>query len=419
MAKMRNYLKFMLAAGLAFGLFFGIGSGITSFLKASNHTDIIPDEEEIVEKQEGKRTNILVLGVDARPGEDQARSDTMMLVSIDPKLNKVAVISIPRDTKARIKGSTNKIAAANFIGGPELAVTAVEELLDTKIDNYITVDFNGFKEIINTLGGVTVTVPQRMYKPSEDIDLNPGTQKLNGRQALALVRYREYTTGDIQRTAQQQEFIKALAAEVLKPATITKLPKLIKQTNQYVETDLGISTMLRIASWAPGFTADSVVTQTLPGYFYDELDSYGNLAQSYWIADSKQINNLIENLFAGKSIAVVTGSAAPVYIAPPVEEEKEEMTDDETDNEQQTEKIESGRDRKERSRDETVKGPERVQEEKEESGSVGTGIESDRELPEKDPDKSADQSVGRSDQGGAPEAVLPAGNINTGPEGYI
>jgi len=177
--------------------------------------------------------------------------------------------------------------------------------------------------------------------------------------------------------------------------------------------------MLRIASWAPGFTADSVVTQTLPGYFYDELDSYGNLAQSYWIADSKQINNLIENLFAGKSIAVVTGSAAPVYIAPPVEEEKEEMTDDETDNEQQTEKIESGRDRKERSRDETVKGPERVQEEKEESGSVGTGIESDRELPEKDPDKSADQSVGRSDQGGAPEAVLPAGNINTGPEGYI
>jgi LCP family protein required for cell wall assembly len=419
MAKMRNYLKFMLAAGLAFGLFFGIGSGITSFLKASNHTDIIPDEEEIVEKQEGKRTNILVLGVDARPGEDQSRSDTMMLVSIDPKLNKVAVISIPRDTKARIKGSTNKIAAANFIGGPELAVTAVEELLDTKIDNYITVDFNGFKEIINTLGGVTVTVPQRMYKPSEDIDLNPGTQKLNGRQALALVRYREYTTGDIQRTAQQQEFIKALAAEVLKPATITKLPKLIKQTNQYVETDLGISTMLRIASWAPGFTADSVVTQTLPGYFYDELDSYGNLAQSYWIADSKQINNLIENLFAGKSIAVVTGSAAPVYIAPPVEEEKEEMTDDETDNEQQTEKIESGRDRKERSRDETVKGPERVQEEKEESGSVGTGIESDRELPEKDPDKSADQSVGRSDQGGAPEAVLPAGNINTGPEGYI
>lgn len=420
MEKMRNYLKFMLAAGLAFGLFFGIGSGITSFLKASNHTDIITDEEEIVEKQEGNRTNILVLGVDARPGEDQSRSDTMMLVSIDPKINKVAVISIPRDTKAKIKGSTNKIAAANYFGGPELAVTAVEELLDTKIDNYITVDFNGFKEIINTLGGVTVTVPQRMYKPSEDIDLNPGTQKLNGRQALALVRYREYTTGDIQRTAQQQEFVKALATEVLKPATITKLPKLIKQTNQYVETDLGISAMLRIASWAPGFTGDSVVTQTLPGYFYDEVDSYGNLVQSYWIADSKQMKNLIENLFAGKSIAVVTGSAAPVYIAPPVEEEeKEEMTDDEKDSELQKEKIESGQKLQERSREETGKEPELVQEKKEESGSVGTRIESDRELAEKDPDKSADQSVAHSDQGGAPEAVLPAGNINTGPEGYI
>ena len=230
MEKLRNYLKFMLAAGLAFGLFFGIGCGVTSFFNASEPDEAVPVDQEVVAKQEGNRTNILVMGVDARPGEDRSRSDTMMLVSIDPKINKVAVISIPRDTKVKIKGSSNRIAAANFIGGPELAVTTVEELLEVKIDNYITADFNGFKEIIDTLGGVTITVPERMYKPSEDIDLNPGTQKLNGRQALGLVRYRDYVTGDIQRTAQQQEFIKALAAEVLKPATITKLPSWLNLT---------------------------------------------------------------------------------------------------------------------------------------------------------------------------------------------
>ena len=315
MEKLKAYFKFMVVAGLVFGLFFLIGSGLTNFFMSNtDQTEAAdPEEEEIVERQDGERTNILVLGVDARPGEDRSRSDTMMLVSIDPKLNKAAVISIPRDTKAKVPGSpTNKIATANFIGGPKLAVKTVENLLNLKIDHYVLVDFNGFKDIIDTLGGVTVTVPERMYKPSEDIDLKPGTRKLNGREALALVRYRDYQLGDIQRAAQQQEFIKALAAEILQPSTITKLPKLVKQLNAYVKTDLGLTAMLRMASWAPGFNADSVVTQTLPGYFYDEFDEYGNLTQSYWIADNNKTANLLDKLFDGQTIAVVSDSPQPV-----------------------------------------------------------------------------------------------------------
>lgn len=370
MKKMKPYLKFMLAAGLAFGIFFGIGCGLSGLFVSNDTNDPVSVDKDIVDQQEGERTNILLMGVDARPGEEHSRSDTMMLVSIDPKLNKVAVISIPRDTKAQIKGSpTNKIATANFIGGPELAVSTVEELLNTEIDNYITVDFNGFKDIIDTLGGVTITVPQRMYKPSEDIDLKAGTQKLNGKQALALVRYRDYLMGDIQRTAQQQEFIKALAAEVLKPSTITKLPKLIKQTDQYVQTDLGISAMLRMASWAPGFNADSIVTQTLPGYFYDEFDQNGNLTQSYWIADSSKINNLIENLFAGKNIAVVGESPVPVTS---FNKQQREETDDNL-----------------------------IEEE----------TEDDNELNYQ---RSTLPSVGHTNG-----ASYPSGNMNTGPDGYI
>jgi len=188
----------MICAGLIFGICFGIGSGLTSLIV--NHmaeADEQPQEveEEILERQDGERTNILVLGVDARPGETTSRSDTMILVSVDPKLNKAAVVSIPRDTKVTIKGATEKICAANALGGPQLAVSTVEDLMGIDIDYWVEMDFNGFKKIVDTLGGVTITVPQRMYKPSEGIDLQPGTKKLNGSEALAFVRFRDYNMG--------------------------------------------------------------------------------------------------------------------------------------------------------------------------------------------------------------------------------
>lgn len=309
MSKAITYLKLMLISGLVFGLFFGIGAGITSIFTQTEEPVIAePNEEEEWIEQDGDRTNILVLGVDARPGETKSRSDTMMLVSIDPKLDKAAIISIPRDTRVDMPGSGfDKICAANVVGGPDYAVKAVENLMRVKIDYYVEMDFNGFKDVIDTLGGVTIDVPHKMYKPSEDIDLKPGKQKLNGRDALAFVRYRDYVNGDIDRTAMQQTFMKALADEVLQAKTITKLPKLVKQANQYVTTNMGITDMLRIVSWAPGFNSESVITQTLPGSFYDVRDEHGTLINSYWVADKSSLNGLIDNLMEGKTIAVVQG----------------------------------------------------------------------------------------------------------------
>jgi LCP family protein required for cell wall assembly len=310
MAKTKSYLKYVFIAGLIFGVFFGIGSGLSHILYADRDADPAVEEEETANKpKDGKRTKILVLGVDARSGETNSRSDTMILVTIDPQLDKAAIVSIPRDTRVQLKGgAVDKICAGNYLGGPKYAVEVVEKLMDTKIDYYVEMNFKGFKEIVDTLGGVTINVPQRMYKPTEDIDLYPGTQKLNGRQALAFVRYREYLMGDIQRTAAQQEFLKALADEILKPKTLTKLPTLVRQLDKHMDTDLKKSDMLRLASWAPGFTADSIVTQTLPGYFYDECDEYGNLTCSYWIADKKNLAGLLDNMLAGKTVAVIQSS---------------------------------------------------------------------------------------------------------------
>lgn len=311
MRKIGMYFKFMVLAGALFGVFFGVGAGVANLIHNPT-TPTTVDADEVQKKEEGKRTNILVLGVDARPGEKNSRSDTIMLVSIDPQLNKAAVISIPRDTKVDVPGgSYDKINAANYVGGPELAMRTVEQMLDIKIDNYVQMDFKGFKSIVDTLGGVTINVPQRMYKPSEGIDLRPGTQRLNGYQALALVRFRDYVMADIQRTAQQQEFIKALVNEALKPATLTKLPTLARQCTKYIETDLTLKDMLKMASWVPGFNSESVVAQTLPGYFYDKRDSYGNLTCSYWVADKNELPGLLENMFAGQTLAVVKESPYP------------------------------------------------------------------------------------------------------------
>jgi cell envelope-related function transcriptional attenuator common domain len=261
---------------------------------------------------EGERTNILVLGVDARPGQNNthARSDTMLLVSLDPNLKKVAIVSIPRDTRVKLNGSTDKINSASVYGGPELATKLVGEMMSIKVDYYVEMDFSGFKNIIDTLGGVDIDVPQRMYKPSEGIDLQPGQQHLDGSQALGFVRFRDYTYGDIDRTQAQQQFLKALSKEVLQAKTVTRLPSLVNELHQCIYTNISISNMLKLAAWAPAFSPEGIYSQTLPGSFYEERDAYGELTASYWVVDQKLAVQVLDALFAGQTLNVVEGSSS-------------------------------------------------------------------------------------------------------------
>jgi len=266
--------------------------------------DIYQQIDEIPE-MEDKRLNILILGIDAREGWNTARSDVMMLASIDPQLGKVAVISIPRDTKTDIKGrGIDKICTANFVGGSEQASAAVEDLLDIEIDSYVEIDFKGFTSIIDNLGGVTVNVPQLMCLPEEDIDISAGEQTLNGKQALGFVRFRGYPQGDIARTEQQQKFIKVLADEILKVKNILKIPSLIEQSRDYVDTDMDFSDILKIAKWGMNLDENAIITQTLPGYYYDKRDEKGQLLQSFWVSTADG-DELLEQLFAGEEIPVI------------------------------------------------------------------------------------------------------------------
>jgi LCP family protein required for cell wall assembly len=155
---------------------------------------------------------------------------------VDTKTKQMSLLSIPRDTRVNIpKYGWDKINAADALGGPELSMKVVSNLLDIPEKYYVQANFNGFKDIVDALGGVTLDVEQNMYHEDEtdggayEINLKKGVQRLDGDKALQYVRYRDYAMGDIDRTKYQQKFLVALAKEMLQPSTILKLPALVPE----------------------------------------------------------------------------------------------------------------------------------------------------------------------------------------------
>lgn len=248
------------------------------------------------------RLNVLLLGIDARPGEKDARSDSMIIISIDRDTKKIAMVSVPRDTLVDIPGhGQNKINAANALGGAELARTTVEDLLDIEIPYYVKTNFDGFKEIVDTLGGVDINVEKRMYYPAENINLHPGPQRLDGYNALGYVRFRYDALGDISRTERQQKFLTALAKEMMQAKTIIKLPKLVPQIMAAVDTNLGVGDAIFLTRVASNLDSNNIVTATLPGAFYNYKGA------SYWKVDEAKAKVALNELFEGLKLATITG----------------------------------------------------------------------------------------------------------------
>ncbi|CFX28640.1 Cell envelope-related transcriptional attenuator [Syntrophomonas zehnderi OL-4] len=262
-------------------------------------------KDTIAEKNEkGETINVLFMGIDARDGEKNSRSDTMILASIDSQNNKVAMVSIPRDTRIKNTfGRDEKINSVNYTKGPEAACKEVGKLLDVRVEHYVITNFDGFGEIVDTLGGVDIDVETNMVHRdvSYSINLSKGHQHLNGDQALQYVRYRGGPTADIGRTQRQQKFIKALAEQMFQTNTITKLPKLLPQIVKYVDTNISMQDMLHLAQIARKIDIQNITTQTLPGYPYTDPSS----GASYWEADKTKAKILVSSLLQGKTFPVV------------------------------------------------------------------------------------------------------------------
>lgn len=219
------------------------------------------------------RVNILLLGGDSRGMKENEvpRSDSMIVVSIDPVTKKANLFSLLRDTYDAIPGhGQDRINAALTIGGPALAMETVSALTGLEVQYYVYTDFKGFIALIDALGGIEFEVEKRMYyKDSHDdpiyhIDLQPGLQMMDGQTALAYVRFRHDALSDYTRTERQRNFLAALADKLKSTSSLVKLPSLLDSVKPYVETNLGLEEMLKLGALGLEVDTSSIASAQLP-----------------------------------------------------------------------------------------------------------------------------------------------------------
>ncbi len=208
------------------------------------------------------RVNVLVLGLDRRPGEgDAVRADTVMMVTADAGAPHVGLMSIPRDLYVLIPGQgENRINTAHVFGeldhpggGPERTLAAVAQNFGLQIDGWVRVDFEGFVAVVDALGGAVVDVPQTLVDdayPTEDygtmmVTIPAGVQRMDGETALQYARSR-HGSSDFDRAERQQVVIQAMFRRLAQPATWPRLPELYDVFRGSVETDLSLVQLARL-----------------------------------------------------------------------------------------------------------------------------------------------------------------------------
>ncbi len=215
--------------------------------------------------------NLLLIGSDRRSNDPSlgGRSDTLMIVHIDPDQDYLSVLSLPRDLRVTIPGhGKGKLNTAFAFGGPALAIKTIEETTGIDINHYMEIGFDAFRDIVDSLGGVYVDVDRRYLNPDyyyEPIDLYPGYQLLNGSNALDYVRFRHDRNMDFGRMERQQRFMTALREQAMGWDLPFKLPGIISALFRNIATDLDANQILRLARWGIGLNGDNIRGITLTG----------------------------------------------------------------------------------------------------------------------------------------------------------
>lgn len=196
----------------------------------------------------------LVLGSDRRPNGGVGRSDSILLVRVDPGANRIAELSIPRDLRVTIPGhGDDRINAAYTLGGPALAIETVRALTGIPINHVVLLDFSGFRELVDALGGVTIDNPSKII--SNSFDGHPwrfgrGSLHLDGRHALAYARVRENTANpadnDVTRGLRQQRVLQAIASGLASPSTLLHLPRVGSAIGKPLTTDLSANDLMEL-----------------------------------------------------------------------------------------------------------------------------------------------------------------------------
>lgn len=297
-----NFKKFFLIVTLIVSTFV-----ILSSIIIFQGINIISGEENVSESKERiydnnervtfpdifnkkKRINTLILGTD---GSGQ-RSDVIIIMSADLKEKKIKMLSIPRDTRVIIDGHYQKINAA-LLKDEKYVMRKITELTSIPLDYYAVVNFKGFRNIVDIVGGVDFYVPTNMYysDPYQNlyIDLKKGIQHLDGEKAEQLVRYRRYENGDIGRIRVQQDFLKALMKKTISFKNLDKIDDIIKEVFNNTKTNIEFNDIIKYINNIKMFKSENINMYRLPG------DCREINGVSYFIHDEDKTIEIIQEHF--------------------------------------------------------------------------------------------------------------------------
>lgn len=237
--------------------------------------------EIVIEPWDGEsRFTVLVMGLDRRPGETGLayRTDTMMVVSLDPTMDSIGILSIPRDLYVPVPGYSElqRVNSAMVLGeiqrpgyGPTLTMQTVQNNLGIRVNDYFVVDFNGFIEFVDAIGGIEVTINYtindpaypNMYYGYEPFYLPAGTHQLDGATALKFARTR-HGSSDFQRAQRQQDVIYAIRDRLLAPGVLASLivqsPTLYEDFQDYTATGLTLDQIIQLTLYLKDVPVDNI-----------------------------------------------------------------------------------------------------------------------------------------------------------------
>lgn len=258
---------------------------------------------------------MMLVGSDERTGSDDtgARSDTNIVVYVDPTRNQASIVSIPRDTMIDIDNvGISKFNAAYNYGGVSSTIREASQLLGVDISHYAEVNFENMVQLVDAVGGVDVEVTERIDDTDADnttdnpygqrIIIEEGLQHLNGEQALVFARSRAFVDGDFTRTANQRKLIMALVNKVL-DMPVTDLPGVIQGAAKCVTTDLSVTDIISLAEQFKGKGDLTVYSAMAPTVFMDQLVD----GQSFVLNDPTATKQMMETIEEGGDPSNIVG----------------------------------------------------------------------------------------------------------------
>lgn len=268
------------------------------------------EEVEITKKP----FSVLIMGIEDYATKGQGgRTDSLIFATVNPKTSEVTMMSVPRDTRVTIMGrdKKDKINAAHAYGGEKMTIETVEHFIRVPVDHYMKIDFKGFKQIVDAVGGVTVDVPFDFKERSDtnwykEIEFKEGKQHLNGEEALAYVRMRKQDPmGDFGRTERQRQVLTAVVQKLRSPSVVLKIDDVAKVVGKYVKTDIAVTDGLALYKKFSDFDASSIETLTLEGED-DRIDGI-----YYFVPDEESVNTVHNKLMQNLELIPPETEEAP------------------------------------------------------------------------------------------------------------